>query len=404
MLANVGLLVGVSLFTRQRLIEQIQATLFVDVFHRQSSEAQYWGGTARIGELRGLLTRFLGPERAVAVFKRFARYHEEALDDDSLAVPALLNDAERELAGVIGAASSRIMMASVVQGESLSLDGMLKILDETSQVIEYSRRLEQKSAELERATDELQTANLRLQELDRLKDEFISTVSHELRTPLTSIRAFSEILLDDKQMPSAQREEFLGVVVSESERLTRLVNQVLDMTRMDAGSIEWHFERIDLAKVVDEALRTIKQLLAKHNATLEWVRPDDDVIIEADRDRLIQVLINLLSNALKYTPKTGGKVAVQIKPGQQWVSLTVADNGPGIPPEQAEQVFDRFHQIAHADGSKPQGSGLGLAITRRIVEYHGGSIVVDPEAVEGACFKILLPVVANPPPELTTTG
>ena len=404
MLANVGLLVGVSLFTRQKLIEQIQATLFVDVFHRESSEAHYWGGTARTGELRGLLTRFLGPERAVAVFKRFARYHEEALDDDSIAVPALLNDAERELAGVIGAASSRIMMASVVQGESLSLDGMLKILDETSQVIEYSRRLEQKSTELERATDELQKANVRLQELDRLKDEFISTVSHELRTPLTSIRAFSEILLDDKEMPSAQREEFLGVVVSESERLTRLVNQVLDMTRMDAGNIEWHFERVDLAKVVDEALRTTKQLLAKQNATLEWVRPDDDVIIEADRDRLIQVLINLLSNALKYTPKTGGKVAVQIKPGGHWVRLTVADNGPGIPPEQAEQVFDRFHQIAHADGSKPQGSGLGLAITRRIVEYHGGSIVVDPEVDEGACFKILLPVVANPPPELTATG
>ena len=401
MLANIGLLVGVSLFTRQKLIEQIQATLFVDVFRRESSEAQYWGGTARVGDLRGLLTRFLGPERAGAVFKRFARHHEGVLDDDSIAVPSLLNDAERELAGAIGAASARIMLASVVQGESLSLDGMLKILDETTQVIEYSRRLEQKSTELERATDELQAANARLQELDRLKDEFVSTVSHELRTPLTSIRAFSEILLNDREMPEAKREEFLGVVVRESERLTRLVNQVLDMTRMDAGRVDWDFRPVDLVAVVDEAALTIEQLLRERGVSLDWQPPAGEAVIDGDRDRLIQVVINLLSNAVKFSPQGSGLVTIRVEPGRQWTRLTVADNGPGIPPEQTDQVFDRFHQIAHDDGSKPQGSGLGLAITRRIVEYHGGSIVVDSAVREGACFIAVLPVVASPPQELT---
>jgi Na+/proline symporter/nitrogen-specific signal transduction histidine kinase len=401
MLANIGLLVGVSLFTRQQLIEQIQATLFVDVFRRESSEAQYWGGTARVGDLRGLLTRFLGPERAGAVFKRFASHHEGVLDDDSIAVPSLLNDAERELAGAIGAASARIMLASVVQGESLSLDGMLKILDETTQVIEYSRRLEQKSAELERATDDLQAANARLQELDRLKDEFVSTVSHELRTPLTSIRAFSEILLNDRDIPEAKRGEFLGVVVRESERLTRLVNQVLDMTRMDAGRVDWDFRPVDLVAVVDEAALTIDQLLRERGVTLDWQPPAGAAVIEGDRDRLIQVAINLLSNAAKFAPQGSGMVKVRVEPGRQWTRLTVADNGPGIPPEQAELVFDRFHQIANDDGSKPQGSGLGLPITRRIVEYHGGSIVVDATVREGACFIAVLPVVATPPPELT---
>jgi signal transduction histidine kinase len=397
MLVNVGLLAGVSLFSRRSLIEQIQATLFVDVFRRESSEAHYWGGTARVGDLRDLLARFLGPERATRVFERFATHHEGGLDDDDIAVPALLNDAERELAGAIGAASARIMMATVVKGEALSLDGMLRILDETTQVIEYSRQLEQKSTELEKATTELKAANERLQELDRLKDEFVSTVSHELRTPLTSIRAFSEILLNDTELTPERRGEFLGVVVRESERLTRLINQVLDMTRMDAGRVAWEFVPVDVAEVIDEAALTTEQLFRERRVELDWQRPEADATIEADRDRLIQVIINLLSNAVKFTPEHAGRVTVRVEPGLRWVQVRIADNGPGIPPDQAEHVFDRFHQISLEDGSKPQGSGLGLAITRRIVEFHGGTIVVDSDYFEGACFVLVLPVVASPP-------
>ncbi|RLA36220.1 MAG: histidine kinase [Gammaproteobacteria bacterium] len=397
MLCNVGLLVGVSLFSRQSLIEQIQATLFVDVFRRESSEAHYWGGTARVGDLRELLSRFLGSERVVTVFERFATHHGGDLDGDDIAVPALLNDAERELAGAIGAASARIMMATVVQGEALSLDGMLKILDETTQVIEYSRRLEQKSVQLEKATTDLQAANERLQELDRLKDEFVSTVSHELRTPLTSIRAFSEILLGDSTLPDDRRNEFLGVVVRESERLTRLVNQVLDITRMDAGRAEWEYQSVDLVAVIDEAATTTEQLFHEREVVLDWVRPESDATIEADRDRMIQVIINLLSNAVKFSPQGHGRVTVRLEPGLRWIRVSIADNGPGIPPDQDEHVFDRFHQVVHEDGSKPQGSGLGLAITRRIVEYHGGTIAVDNDYRDGARFIVVLPVIVNPP-------
>jgi signal transduction histidine kinase len=402
MLCNVGLLVGVSLFTRPSLIEQIQATLFVDVFRHESTEAQYWGGTARVGDLRDLMTRFLGPDQAATVFARFASHHGISLDDDAVALPTLLNDAERELAAAIGAASARIMIASVVKGEELSLEGVLKILDETTQVIEYSRQLEQKSLELEQATNELKAANARLQELDQLKDEFVSTVSHELRTPLTSIRAFSEILRDDRELPEAKRSEFLGVVVSESERLTRLVNQVLDMTRLDAGRIEWDFRPLDLATVIDEAALTTEQLFHARDVRLDWQRPEDEVVIEADRDRLIQVIINLLSNAVKFSPPGHGRVEVRLEREHHWVTVSVTDNGPGIPEEHAEQVFDRFHQVAQPDGSKPQGSGLGLAITRRIVENHGGSIAVDRAHRGGARFILVLPVEVAAPPAAAT--
>src|SRR6516225_4695131 len=148
--------------------------------------------------------------------------------------------AERLLAGAIGSASARVMVASVVREEPIGIDEVMSILDETSQVIEYSRRLEEQSRALEATTTELRRANERLRELDRLKDDFVSTVSHELRTPLTSIRSFSEILLDNPALGEAQRQEFLRVIVKESERLTRLINDMLDLAKIEAGKLEWH--------------------------------------------------------------------------------------------------------------------------------------------------------------------
>ena len=167
---------------------------------------------------------------------------------------------ERLLAGAIGAASARVMISSIVMGEVLSIEEVMTILDESTQVIEYSRRLEQKSGELEAASTELREANHRLRELDRLKDEFISTVTHELRTPLTSIRAFSEILLANPEMDVEQRSKFLSIIVKESERLTRLINQVLDMGKMDSGRTEWSVENLDLRARIQDAISSTSQL------------------------------------------------------------------------------------------------------------------------------------------------
>ena len=146
---------------------------------------------------------------------------------------------EVQLAGAIGGASARIMVASVVKEETLTIEEVRDILDEASQVVVYSHRLEQKSRELEAATAELREANERLKELDRLKDDFVSTVTHELRTPLTSIRAFTEILLDDPEVELGQRKKFLGIITKETERLTRLINQVLDLAKIESGKAEW---------------------------------------------------------------------------------------------------------------------------------------------------------------------
>ena len=173
----------------------------------------------------------------------------------------------------------------------------MNIIDEASQVLAYSRQLEQKSRELEAATNELRSANRRLQELDRLKDDFISTVTHELRTPLTSIRAFSEILNDNPELDGSQRAKFLGIIIKESERLTRLINQVLDLAKIESGNAEWHSSEIDMREVVEDSITAVSQLFKDQGVALEASLPQQVPPIVADRDRLMQVMLNLLSNA-----------------------------------------------------------------------------------------------------------
>ncbi len=227
--------------------EHRQASLFVDVFRGEGGGARFWRGTASVPDLYNVLARFLGAASAEAAFAEYARARGRAWPDDELEADAeFVHYVETQLAGAIGAASARIMVASAVKEEALTLDEVREILDEASQVVVYSHRLEQKSNELEAATAELRAANERLKELDRLKDDFMSTVTHELRTPLTSIRAFSEILLANPDVELAERKRFLGIITRETERLTRLINQVLDLAKIESGRAEWHVTRVDL--------------------------------------------------------------------------------------------------------------------------------------------------------------
>ena len=182
-----------------------------------------------------MVGRFLGPQRAEQAFAGLARGGTVDLRRDRQASAELVRFGERLMAGAIGAASARVALASAVKGGEVTMPELLRMLDETSQVLEYSRQLEQKSAELERTSTALRAANEKLLELDRLKDDFLSTVTHELRTPLTSIRAFAEILHDNPDIEPDQAREFLHLIIKESERLTRLINQVLDMAKIEAG-------------------------------------------------------------------------------------------------------------------------------------------------------------------------
>jgi Na+/proline symporter/signal transduction histidine kinase len=379
MLANIGLYIGVSLFTRQSAAEHGQAALFVDAFREPGAGSRFWRGTASVEALESLLARFLGPERA-----------REAVAGRQ-ADAELVHHVETLLAGSIGAASARVMIASVVEEEPLGIEEVMDILDETSQVIAYSRELERKSHELEAASAELRAANRRLRELDRLKDDFVSTVTHELRTPLTSMRAFAEILLDNPELPQPQRDRFLHIVVEEIERLTRLINQVLDLSKIESGRVEWDITQVDLAEVVEESATATAQLLADRKAKLRMRVPKQLPSVPADRDRVKQVLLNLLSNAAKFCDDERGRVAVELAVEDGAVRVDVRDNGPGIDPEDQEVIFDRFRQGGQTVTERPPGTGLGLPISREIIRQLGGELWVESAPGEGSTFSFVLP-------------
>ncbi len=397
LLANVGAYVAVSMLDRQSIIERIQATLFVEVFRQTGTGvgAGLWQGTIAVTDLRAMCERFLGAERTEQVFDEYARRRGLVLVSSANADGELVQLVERRLAGAIGAASARVMVASTLKGEGVGLDEIMQILDETSQVLEYSRQLEQKSQELERATADLKAANERLTELDQLKDDFLSTVTHELRTPLTSIRSFSEILHDTPDLDLAERQHFLGIVIRESERLTRLINQVLDLSKMERGRMEWQMIDVDLRDVLNHALSSLHQLFEEKNVAVDVTLPESVPPVRGDRDQLIQLAINLLSNAEKFCPNDTGRVAVALAAGEAGLTVSVADNGPGIPYAEQEQIFEKFHQVRAGRTGNPLGSGLGLAICRGIVEHLGGRIWVESEPGRGATFYVTLPYAAS---------
>ena len=395
MLANIGAYVAVSLAGTPSADEHRQASLFVDVF-RQGGEAggaRFWRGTASVPELYSLLARFQGVTAADSAFADYAHARGLRWPGDTLVADAeFVHYVEVQLAGAIGAASARIMVASAVKEEALTLEEVRKILDEASQVVMYSHRLEQKSRELEAATAELRAANEQLKELDRLKDDFLSTVTHELRTPLTSIRAFSEILNQEPDVDLAQRRKFLGIITKETERLTRIINQVLDLAKIEAGRAEWSEAPVDLRETISDTVTAMSQVFQEKNVRVDARLPDKVTPVRADVDRIIQVMLNLLSNAVKFCDPADGRIEITLTEDERELRVEVRDNGPGVPAADQQKIFDKFVQVGDTLTNKPQGSGLGLYISRHIVEHHGGRLWVQSLPGEGACFSFTLPL------------
>jgi Na+/proline symporter/nitrogen-specific signal transduction histidine kinase len=402
LLFNVGAYVAVSLLGRQGVEDRTQARLFVEVFERDGVPGSAWRGSASVQEVNALLARFLGPARAEGALADYARRRGLATPEQIRPDTELIGFSENLLAGAIGASSARVMVASVVKEEPLGMNEVLHILDEASQVIRYSHELEEKSRALEATSAELRAANARLQSLDRLKDDFISTVTHELRTPLTSIRAMAEILQVRPHLDADRRARFVSVIVMESERLTRLINQVLDLAKLESGAAEWHSGDVDLRALIEEAAAATGALLRERGVSLRLEMPGAVPTIRSDHDRLMQVLLNLLSNAAKFSPAGSGEVTVTLTVQQGRLRIDVADNGIGISPAHHEAIFEKFRQVGDTLTDKPQGTGLGLPISRQIVERLGGRLRVDSQAGHGATFSFTLPLEA--PPALQRAG
>jgi signal transduction histidine kinase len=311
----------------------------------------------------------------------------------------LISFVERQLAGSIGAASARVLVSRIAGGETISLDEVITILDETQQAIEYGRQLEQKSSELEAIAAQLREANARLKEIDTMKDDFLSRVSHELRTPMTSIRSFAEVLLDADALPADKRDRFVGIIYQESQRLTRLLDEILDLNRLESGEQSLKLTRVDPAVAVREALAAMLGFAHQNGVELDEKLPPSLPQVLADADRLKQVLINLIHNAIKFNDRPGSEVTVAGTVRGTSVVVSVRDRGPGIPAGDRAAIFDKF---SRRGSRREEGSGLGLAISKQIIESHGGRIEVKPANGRGTVFEVVLPVAETAVPASDT--
>jgi PAS domain S-box-containing protein len=231
----------------------------------------------------------------------------------------------------------------------------------------------------------------RLKELDQMKSDFVSNVSHELRTPLTSIKGSADNMLDGLTGPLNEKQiRYISRIKSNSDRLARLINDLLDLSKIESGRIDIHPTTLSLALLSGEVTEVLKPLAAEKCIAIESSFPDAGVTAWADRDKVIQILMNLIGNAIKFTP-ADGKVTLAIENGPAWVQISIADTGPGIPLEETGKLFAKFYQGGGIDKQRPGGTGLGLAICKALVEMHGGKIWVESTVGKGSTFSFTLP-------------
>jgi signal transduction histidine kinase len=241
--------------------------------------------------------------------------------------------------------------------------------------------------------EELQRRAGERDQLERMKDEFVLTASHELRSPLTSVQGFAELLLLEREKLSPKQAETVEVILDNTRHLVRLLNDLLDLARSDAGRLTIRPVRTEATGLIEDAVRTMRAQFDARGQELALEIAPDLPEIEADRDRIRQVLVNLLTNANEYCPQ-GAKIGVQARRDNAEVEIDVIDDGPGIPAEQLEHIFERFSRGDAGETQRVGGTGLGLAISKSLIELHGGTIDAESTLGEGSTFRVRLPATA----------
>lgn len=244
--------------------------------------------------------------------------------------------------------------------------------------------------------EELEQEESRREELDRLKDEFVLTASHELRSPLTSVQGFAELLMLDRDSLTPRQAETVEIILDNCRHLVRLLNDLLDLARSDVGRLSIRPEPTEVAPLVEDVVRTMRaQTEAGNQSLTEHVQPGLPQI-NVEPDRIRQILVNLLTNAHEYSPE-GASIAVAAQLVGAEVEISVSDDGPGIPTEQLQRIFERFTRGEAGLTQRVGGTGLGLAISKSLAELHGGSIGAESTVGQGSTFRVRLPIAAAPP-------
>jgi len=331
-----------------------------------------------------------------------ARIHTEERLVTLIQVPITL---QRTCIGVLGIArrvESRFdegaiqTLARLADQAAVALANALAYREVELLNLSLEAKVAERTWELSEANVALEVSHEKLKALDRLKSEFVSNVSHELRTPLTAIRMAVDNLFDGVTGElSPILERYLSRIKNNTDRLVRLITDLLDLSRIEAGRIELHPTAVPAAEIMYDVAESLRLMASQKGVELAVVPPASAVMAFADRDKLQQILINLVENALKFTP-SGGRVTVSTRqesptPEPGFLEFTVEDTGQGIPPQELTAIFDKFHQV-HRDGQKKiQGTGLGLAIAKSLIELHGGQIRVESEVGRASRFLFTLP-------------
>ncbi|MFZ5709732.1 MAG: ATP-binding protein [Pseudomonadota bacterium] len=386
-LLNTGMFLTVSLATFPGPLERMQGLAFVRVFDEDAGAKGWSRGGAEAEDLLAMSQRILGTEEAQAFFRAEAAVQGKAgfLPDTT---PAFIEKLERQLAGSVGSATAHAMIAQVAEGAAVSAQDLMAVASEAQQILEYSAALEAKSDEIERTARQLREANEKLTEMSRQKDTFLSQISHELRTPMTSIRAFSEILME-KGLPDAVRANYAQVIHAEAIRLTRLLDDLLDLSVLENRSVQLNVTVANLHDLIERAVTTASGTRPGRPFLVVRDTLDEHVPVFTDIDRLTQVFINLVSNARKYCDAERPELRIDVRRRGQRVEVDFIDNGRGIPKKSQAVIFEKFVRLA--DANRAGGAGLGLAICREIMVNLGGAIAYLP-GQGGAAFRVTLPI------------
>ncbi|MGP8320972.1 MAG: sensor histidine kinase [Methanosarcinaceae archaeon] len=291
--------------------------------------------------------------------------------------------------------NSLIRSVYIKQGAFIGICGVFILAGSVWTILlfmKWNKTLEEevasKTREIKQSNELLQSANIKLKEHDQLKTEFVSIVSHELRTPLTAMKTSAEFLKDDN-CDSSVRLEMLDLIIRNIDRQTRMVSDLLNISRIESGKIKFNPEITNLYEIANLSIKNVDRLSKEKDINIDVNLPQDLPLIKTDKDKLIQVFVNLLNNAMKFTPK-GGNVGISSVESDHFIEVRIKDNGIGIPPELLDKIFDKFYQIDSTSTRKVGGSGLGLAITKGIIEGQGGSIRVESTQGKGSVFIFTL--------------
>ncbi|MCB2127553.1 MAG: sodium:solute symporter [Rhodobacteraceae bacterium] len=376
-----------SLLSLPSPLERIQALAFVKVFDQDIGARGWQRGGAEAEDLLTMAQGILGAEAAQGFFQAEAASQGKAgyLPDTT---PDFIERLERRLAGSVGAATAHAMIAQFAEGAAVSVRDLMAVATEAQQILEYSNQLEAKSEELARTARQLREANDKLRELSVQKDTFLSQISHELRTPMTSIRAFSEILMEP-DLPPELAANHARIIHDEAIRLTRLLDDLLDLSVLENRKVQLTLKVANLHDLISRAVRSASSTRAERRFSVQRDYPSEYLTVITDTDRLVQVFINLVSNARKYCDADKPELAISSRRRGNRIIVDFIDNGAGIPKKAQGLIFEKFSRLD--DTQRAGGAGLGLAICREIMENLGGTIAYLP-GQRGAAFRVTMPV------------